>query len=158
VIQHHAVAAFPARAARRPELVGKAVRNAVAQRGDPACGRGQDNDPAFDVREVAHPEIGALVAVVGKRAAGVVAGAGPGIDVEIVLHEAVLAQGTVDRNFEARRLGCRRASQTANHQGRRQDPTDDVPVPPVGWCRNSVASCQANTPRLPDPDLLSRRW
>ena len=83
---------------------------------------------------------------------------GPGIDVEVILHEAVPAQGAVYRNPEARGFGCRRSRQTADHPRRRQDLTGDVPARPAGWRRKSVTSCQANTPRLPDPNLVSRRW
>ncbi len=127
VIDDSRIAARPALDRRITDLSEADIGHVVA---DPphAAGRGGEHRDAFAHRpEIWNADIGAGVAVVRARSAEQVLGAGPGIVVDVVLHEAGFAEHAVDRlgeaDFARRRRG--RARQQP-HDHIRQTETDQT--------------------------------
>ena len=100
MVDQHAVAALLAVEQIRRRAGEPEVGHAVAQRPDFAVGRRQHRHARPHRGEGIDREIGALVAVIGLGPAGEILGPRPGIAVEVVHHEAVVAEGAVDRQAE----------------------------------------------------------
>jgi len=77
------------------------IRLTVAQPFDDACRDGEDRHAGGHLGGAADGEIDALMAVVGRGAALIVAHARPGIEVDILLDEASDADGAVDRRADS---------------------------------------------------------
>ena len=144
VIEHDAVAAFAAPGDRRGQLVGEPVGNAVAREHHLAGRGGQHRHAARHVSQIADPEIGAVVTVVGEEPAAVVARSRSGIHIEVVLDEAVMTQAAGDREVEAGGVGAGRRRRPAGRQ--RQD--QDRPAALAGRGRFPIKICQTRHPVL----------
>jgi hypothetical protein len=77
--------------------------------------------------EVADREIGALVGVAGKLAAGIVVRARPGVMVDVAQHPAVDAGLAVDRQQETLHLGLRRGDGPSQKHERQNPHLDSLP-------------------------------